>query len=267
MVSYEHIGIGENDFIGVAIRHCEAAHNDPAVSESIVAGRALGSMPTEHGLRQAEELGESLRPGGSLYYEVCLDSIAAAKVLEHPDGCHSSPAERAQRTGQIVLGKLGVTQELQIVPELLEQSNGSAENKSRGEIWTPEKKAELAQLYVTDPEAAWDFRVVPDAQSANEVGREMVSWMNGLCGGHLMFVHRSKTLYAAGCIMNEYFRQSESHRIRWPQDVVASAAFANCDGYIFERRGGEWRVPRLLFCSQTLPKTGFPNTARFVQAV
>jgi hypothetical protein len=190
--------------------------------------------------------------------------FAYNRVLSHPNGCFSSPADRAMKTGRIVLREMGIQQELISVTGLLEQSSGKAEGAARKSIWTFDKEQELKDLYAHDPDKAWDFMLAEGAQTPREAGMEMVNWMSQLDpGGYIAFVHRSKTLYAAGCIINMLCGQSSS---KWPQDIIASAVFSNCDGYVFERRNGVWQIPNLLFCSPTIPMTGFPVPARFIKA-
>lgn len=125
-----------------AFRHGESVRN---IEPDFIGGQSNSAELTKRGERQA-----------------FLAGLWVAENLPRIDFAVSSTAVRTQQTGAIVLSTAGLELELELYEGLLEMSQGEYEGRRRDEVYTPERKLEIADLGI-------DFKL-PGAESMREVG-------------------------------------------------------------------------------------------------
>ncbi|MEM7655256.1 MAG: histidine phosphatase family protein [Bacteroidota bacterium] len=138
------------------IRHAESQGN---VNHHLIGGQSNHYLLTERGESQARLLGERLHREGYQFDQV-----------------FASTAVRARETARIACGFLGLDlTTIDYSPQLLELSQGEWEGKSRADIYTPEKKAEV-----------WGNPLhfkAPGGESQQEVADRMRAWLDGALAG------------------------------------------------------------------------------------
>ncbi|WNJ17642.1 histidine phosphatase family protein [Pontibacter sp. G13] len=133
------------------IRHAESYGN---LNNHLIGGQSNHLQLTERGQLQALKLGQRLKEEGFQF-----------------DRVYASHAVRAQHTAQIACEALGFSaSDIVGTDALLELSQGEWEGQERALIYTPERKAEVAQNSL-------DF-TPPGGESQREVYHRMRAWLD-----------------------------------------------------------------------------------------
>lgn len=130
-------------------RHPETILN---ADRSLVGGRSNDAPLTERGVEQARRF-----------------ATVFSQDFPTPDVVYSSPALRAKYLAGAYLQESQLPIPLRVDDALQEMSQGTAEGKSRFEIYTPEIVAQIeTELF--------DFRL-PEGESLNDVSERMLDWV------------------------------------------------------------------------------------------
>lgn len=127
------------------LRHGQSEAN---LRPDIIGGRTNSAELSELGIEQAKRAGQYL-----------------ARLHVQPSLVAVSPAVRTLSTASYALAEMGYCDDVKIMPELQELSQGDCEGLPRVEVYTDERLEEIARL-------GKDFKL-PGAESVNELGDRM----------------------------------------------------------------------------------------------